>query len=122
MDSTHGNRVVVYLSFMKIMKLKKMLAVIMTAVVATGMLAGCGSSSDEKTRLIFTSSRRSLHFCHFLYFSLCKQYAKIEVSFMLIDEETFQRRGFSDVIFCFIEGNPGAEAWFTRRFLGIRSQ
>ncbi len=30
------------------MKLKKMLAVIMTAVVATGMLAGCGSSSDEK--------------------------------------------------------------------------
>ena len=29
------------------MKLKKMLAVIMTAVVATGMLAGCGSSSDE---------------------------------------------------------------------------
>ena len=28
---------------------------------------------------------------------------------MLIDEETFQRRGFSDVIFCFIEGNPGAE-------------
>ena len=75
-----------------------------------------------KTRLIFTSSRRSLHFCHFLYFSLRKQYAKIEVSFMLIDEETFQRRGFSDVIFCFIEGNPGAEAWFTRRFLGIRSQ
>ena len=30
------------------MKLKKMLAVIMTAVVAAGMLAGCGSSSDEK--------------------------------------------------------------------------
>ena len=30
------------------MKMKKMLAVIMTAVVATGMLAGCGSSSDEK--------------------------------------------------------------------------
>lgn len=28
--------------------MKKMLAVIMTAVVATGMLAGCGSSSDEK--------------------------------------------------------------------------
>lgn len=30
------------------MKMKKMLAVIMTAVVATGMLAGCGSASDEK--------------------------------------------------------------------------
>ena len=29
-----------------------------------------------KTRLIFTSSRRSLHFCHFLYFLLRKQYAK----------------------------------------------
>ena len=27
-----------------------MLAVIMTAVVATGMLAGCGSSSDESER------------------------------------------------------------------------
>ena len=30
------------------MKVKKMLAVMMTAVVATGMLAACGSSSNEK--------------------------------------------------------------------------
>lgn len=114
MDSTHGNRVVVYLSFMKIMKLKKKLSLSPDLHFLSVIVL--------KTRLIFTSSRRSLHFCHFLYFSLRKQYAKIEVSFMLIDEETFQRRGFSDVIFCFIEGNPGAEAWFTRRFLGIRSQ